>query len=272
MPAIQPARLRIQVAELTQDFDKPEIFVRRLDDLFDFYADRTYRPGSSGESRPSLLRSYNVPPPVIRQVHQSLSPLAKSNPEEMLMVCQAIWQIPILEHRLLAAYLFGDLPPDPYDPLLDCLRSWLENKPQEELLDTLLQHGTHALRKKHPEQLLLFTDSWLDRSQILSLQTGLRLLETMVSDDHFEDLPAIFNRIISLVRVLPHPVRPDMVALLTVLIQRSAAETAYFLRENLNAPNNPDTPWLIRQVLGQFPGEMQNKLRGALDEHKKLVP
>ncbi len=36
------------------------------------------------------------------------------------------------------------------------------------------------------------------------------------------------------------------------------------LRQNLTAPDNPDTPWLIRQVLDEFPVETQAGLRAAM--------
>jgi hypothetical protein len=36
------------------------------------------------------------------------------------------------------------------------------------------------------------------------------------------------------------------------------------LRLNLTTPDNPDTPWLIRQVLDEFPAETQAGLRAAM--------
>ena len=52
MPAIQLARLKIQITELLTNFDRPVDFLRELHTLFGFYADRTRRPGQSGKPKP----------------------------------------------------------------------------------------------------------------------------------------------------------------------------------------------------------------------------
>jgi len=54
MPAIHPARMKIQVARLGEKIRQPEVFVRELHNLLDFYADRTHRPGQFGEPPPLL--------------------------------------------------------------------------------------------------------------------------------------------------------------------------------------------------------------------------
>src|SRR5512145_962522 len=110
MPAIQLARLKLQAVELAASFRQPAVFARKLDDLCEFYANRTYRPGVSGESHPSLLKSYNIPAPVLREVQHELTPLAYAEPQATLALCQSLWEEPILEHRLLAAGILGQLP------------------------------------------------------------------------------------------------------------------------------------------------------------------
>lgn len=264
MPAIQPARLKLQAAELAAKYDQPVAFVRGLNDLCEFYANRTYRPGVSGESRPSLLQAYHVPAPVLRQFQQEVLLLACATPETGLALCHALWEQPILEYRLLAAGILGGLPIHPPTPVLACLREWIESIPEEQVLQAILQQGTSYLRQHRPEALLELTDGWLDRSQLLNLQAGLRLLQSLADDPAFENLPAIFSRIAALARILPTAVRPDMVSLISTLRRRSPSETAYFLRDNLKAPNNPDTSWLIRQVLDEFPAEIQASLRHEL--------
>lgn len=270
MPAIQPARLKHQAAELALTFDQPATFVRGLEDLCEFYANRAYRPGVSGESRPSLLQAYNVPAPVLRQVQLEVLPLASNSPEAGLTLCQALWAKPILEHRLLAAGILGGLPVTPPAPILACLRSWIESAPEEQMLNALLQHGAAQLRQHRPEALLELAESWLNRSQVLNLQAGLRLLQSLADDPAFENLPAIFTRIAPLSRVQPSAVRPDMVKLIRTLLRRSPSETAYFLRDNLQAANNPDTPWLIRQVVDDFPPNLQTSLRQGIRKSPRL--
>ena len=54
MPAIQLARLKIQVTELLKYFSVPKDFLRELHAMLDFYADRTRRSGQSGKPRPLI--------------------------------------------------------------------------------------------------------------------------------------------------------------------------------------------------------------------------
>jgi hypothetical protein len=62
-------------------------------------------------------------------------------------------------------------------------------------------------------------------------------------------------------RVAPPRLRPDIVLNLIELAHISPNETAYHLRQNLYAPDNPDTAWLIRQVINEFPEELRNNLK-----------
>ena len=55
MPAIQLARLKIQISELLRFFDSPPDFIRELHAIYEFYADRTKRPGQSGKPVGSRL-------------------------------------------------------------------------------------------------------------------------------------------------------------------------------------------------------------------------
>jgi len=102
MPAIQPARLKIQAAQLAEKFTDPPAFTLGLNELLEFYADRTYRPGQASDPQP-LLKAYNVPTPVLRQVSKELSKFIVANQDAALALCDALWSKPVLEFRLLAA-------------------------------------------------------------------------------------------------------------------------------------------------------------------------
>ncbi len=67
MPAVQLARLRAQVEELSSRFSQPAVYLRALRDLLELYADRTYQPGQGVPSQ-VLTPSYHVPMLVMRQL------------------------------------------------------------------------------------------------------------------------------------------------------------------------------------------------------------
>jgi hypothetical protein len=267
MPAITLARLRQQAALLAEHFDQPAAFVRSLHHLLEFYADRTHRPGQAGEP-PPLLAAYSVSQPVLRQILLELIPRAEIEPEKGLALCDALWAEPVLEFRMLAAWLLGTLPAPPAT-ILNRAQSWIQAYSDERLLAALLQFGLAHVRSEHPNQLFQQVGIWLEDPSRFAQQIGLRALIPLLSSAEYDNLPAIFQLITPFARQIPAQLRPDLLDAMHALALRSPQETAYFLHENLNALDNPDTPWLIRQCLADFPPEIQEGLRLAAREAER---
>ncbi|HSO27931.1 MAG TPA: DNA alkylation repair protein, partial [Anaerolineales bacterium] len=173
MPAVQPARLKQQAALLAQHFEDPPAFLRSLYHLLDFYADRTHRPGQSGEP-PSLLQAYNVPAPVIRLLLQTLGPLAEENMAPALILCDTLWKEPYLEARQLAVGMLGRLPVPPSQPILNRVQRWVEGAEDQRLVDFLLDTGLAGLRRRQPEVIVDFIDLWLSDRNTKRQELGLR--------------------------------------------------------------------------------------------------
>jgi hypothetical protein len=263
MPAIQPARLKRQVADLISYYDQPAVFVRQLHSLLDLYSDHTQRPGQAGLPSP-LMASYNAPPPVMRQVWQELDKITRPHPNAALHLSDALWAEPNVDLQLLAARLIGQLPLRPPEPVVDRLQSWVHSNPDRRLLDGLLEYGLIRFQQDDPERLLDLVASWLESKDLPVKHAGLRALLPLSTDPASPHLPVIFRLITPFTRVAPFRIRPDIVAVLTSLAHCSPSETAYLLRQNLSAPDNPDTPWLIRQLLDEFPEETRLGLRAAM--------
>jgi hypothetical protein len=265
MPAIQPARLKRQASELASKFTQPALFVRELHALLYRYSDHTHRSGQA--NIPSSLReSYNTPLPVMRQVWQELKPWIKSHPAGVLPLCDALWAESNYDILLLAARLLGQAPIEPPDLVIEHLQSWISQGIDRQLLDKLLEYGLPPVQQAAPVQLLDLVSSWLASSDLATQQVGLRALLHLIDSSVAENLPTIFRMLTPFLRIAPFHIRPDIISILTALAQSSPSETAFFLRQNLATPNNPDTAWLIRQVLGEFPPDTRSALRTALKE------
>jgi hypothetical protein len=263
MPAIQPARLKQQVAHLVSLYNQPDIFVHELHALLDFYSDHTQRKGQAGIPSP-LMASYNAPPPVMRQVWHELSKITRPHPNAALHLSDALWTEANIDLQLLAARLLGQLPLVPPEPVIERLQSWVRSDPDKRLLDGLLEFGLIRFQQDAPDLLLELISSWLSSQDQSAQQAGLRALLPLMTDPGSPHLPVIFRLITPYTRVAPNRLRPDIVAALAALARCSPSETAYMLRQNLTTPDNPDTPWLIRQVLDEFPMETQAGLRAAM--------
>ncbi len=263
MPAIHPAKLRLQAAGLAELFPQPAAFARALHGLLGLYSDRTHRAGQSG-APPPLLSSYNVPPQMLRLVLAEVRSRAALDAPQTLALCQALWAEPFFELRLVAASLLGQSPVDPPEAVLAQLGAWVSTSPEERILAALLDQGLARLRQENPAALLALGGSWLGDKNLLRQQDALRMLRPLALEAGADHLPAIYTLITPLLRRVPTALRPDLLNLLAAAARRAPQETAYVLRQNLDAPENPDTAWIIRQVLDNFPPAQQDNLRAAL--------
>jgi len=263
MPAIQPARLKKQTSELAAKFQQPALFVRELHALLNLYTDHTHRAGQAGEPFP-LLGSYNTPTPVMRQVWNDLTPMIRQFPEDILPLCDALWAESYYDLKLLSSRLLGQVPVNPPDQVIDRLQTWVCQDLDNLILDGLLEFGLSRLQQDSPDILLELVSSWLTTPDHISNVAGMRALLPLINGLGAENLPSIFRMLVPFIRVAPSRLRPDIIAVLTALADYSPAETAFFLRQNLSAPDNPDTAWLVRQVLNEFPKETQSSLRQAM--------
>ncbi len=263
MPAVQPARLKIQAASLGTKFSQAPSFVAELRSLLEGYADRTHRPGQSGAPSP-LLQAYYVPPPVLRQILLEITPQATTQPEQALAVCDALWEQPNLECRSLAVSLLGMLPVKTTEPVLQRARDWLHSETEEHLIQALLERGLRRLRQEASLQYAAQVRVWLHSPDQHDQQIGLRALYHLIEDPGFDNLPAAYRLLAPWIRVAPTRLRPFIISNLRLLARRTPQETSYFLRTNLTTPESPDTPWATRQVLADFPEDLQAGLREAM--------
>ena len=263
MPAIQPERLRLESARLVESFNQPGAFVRGLRQVLERYGDHTYRPGQAGRP-PSLLPSHNVPPPVLRQVAQDVKAAASHDPAAALALCDALWAEPSLEARTLASALLGSLPIENTAQVVQRLSTWARAGGDEAFLTTILDQGLQTLRLQAPAQALELAEGWLQSSKTPEQQLGMHVLLAVLADPAFEDLPSIYSLIAPFLRTAPALLRPDLLAVLAALARRSPQETAYMLKQALNASENAETAWLARQTLDDFPPDVLESLRSEL--------
>jgi hypothetical protein len=268
MPAIQLARLKIQAAQLAEHFANPVLYARSLHDLLDYYADRAYRPGQTGEP-PPLLTAYSVPPQVIRQILKELTPFAAQDRPAALALCDALWSEPYFEFRLLAASLLGEISPHPPEEILARVKAWAVPSTEIRLLAALFTIGLSWFRQDLPELYLRQVEAWLASAEVFSQHLGLQALGPLATAQGFDNLPVLFRLLAPLVRSAPMQLRPDLLDVVQGLARRSPQETAYFLRQNLEIKtDNPGTAWLARHSLASFPVEVQTSLRAALRENR----
>ncbi len=156
MPAIDLARLKKQTARLADIFDQPNPFLRELQEVLEFYVNRTLRSQSVAPS--SVLPTYRTPVVVLRQIETEIGAVAERQPVQALELADALWDEGWLETKLLAAFLLGRIPPQE-ERLLARLTAWTQTVRDPEVRAALLTTSLTRLRKETPDLFLVLVKS-----------------------------------------------------------------------------------------------------------------
>jgi hypothetical protein len=263
MPAVQLSRLKMQSALLADSFTRPEAFIKGLRAMLDYYANRSHRAGQSG-APPPLLPAYNVPPPVLKQVLQELIPRIRRDPEAALRLSNQLWNENNLECRMLATQVLARVPVSHAQSALHQVQSWIQEEQEDRLVEALIRQGLNNVRLSATEDYLTAVREWLAGEGLLEQEIGLRALLPLAENEEYQNLPVLFRLLTNYSRKVSPHLRPYLLDILRVLVKRSPAESAHFLRRSLEFPDSVDTAWLVRQVLPLFPAELQSSLREAV--------
>jgi hypothetical protein len=267
MPAIDLARLKIQAARLAENFSEAEIFLHDLNEMLDFYTNRTLR--TAQVVRRLSAPSYHTPRPVLRQIESELAPLAESQPQEAINLINVLWEAHSLESRLLAAYLLGSIPADQATPALKLLPAWLNQSTDKEIRTALLTTGLARLRREEPGTFFLILEGWLESPRPVLQVWGLQALIPLLQDPRFENLPEVFRILRPAIQAASPMTQLDLQACLVALERVSSSETIAFLREIIQANPKPMMLRILRRILPALSKELQEALRGTMREENK---
>ena len=265
MPAIDQSRLKTQTALLSEHFRDPEAFVRILNDILDFYTNRTIR--SAQTTQRFALPTYHTPRPVLRQIELELATLAEAQPSEAIALTEALWKDRSLESHLLAARLLGMIPPALAMPGLTRLPSWLSQSTDELVRKALLTEALERLRQENPDALFLLLEEWLKSPRATLQVWGLRALIPLLNQPDFENLPAVFRILRPAIEHAGPSTQLELQECLEALARVSLTETVFFIRELLHSDKpRPLMLRTLRRMLPAFSPDLQAGLRETLRE------
>jgi len=262
MTAINPARLKIQCAELSEHYSDPAQFIPRLHDLFGFYAARIRQTSLS--RTPLTLQSYQIPAPVQRALLIELEEYLEEEPSQGLNLVDALWKEEWVEFRQLAIICLGELAPFNPEQILDRIKIWLNSCNAENIRRKIIAGGLTHLVTRKPNIVLEFISDLISSETKMNHQAALFGLLTFAENPDFDNLPVIFNLLAEILKKKEEGLVKEITALLKILQKRSEQETAFFLERQLTIAAKPRIFRLIRQVLSNFSAENQSFLREAL--------
>jgi hypothetical protein len=265
MTAINPARLKIQCAELVESFRDLPRFISELHDLLAFYGARI-RQTSLSQS-PLTLQTYQVPAPVLRDLVLELSGSIDKNPEQGLLMVDALWQEEWLEFRQLGVSLLGYLPTSAPERILDRIQIWIKNCTSEDLKRLIMTSAMARLVDEKPSHVLEFLKSLAANDARADRQSALLGLVPIAEDPNFDNLPVIYNILRDILQIDETVFTKEISGLIHSLQKKSDQETAYFLVRQMALASKPRIFRVIRQVLPLFSEESQQLLRENLSNY-----
>ncbi len=263
MPAINPARLKTQTADLIEKLDSHKAFIAALHDLFGFYADRTKRPGR-GDKSFSTLRAYNVPKHVLRQVSASLLPALTQKNAPAFELADLLWDQNWVECQILALEILGWREPEDIHDTLSKITRWATIVQRDTRLVETMSKALLQIWQRHPDVVEMQIQGWMARWNQGQNKIGLKVLPYFIQYPAFSNLPIIFSMISPMLKEEKSKTDRSFRAVLTALAKRSPQETAYFLRQHVLITNLPNSEIFIRQNLDVFPAYEQAELRKFL--------
>ncbi len=263
MPAVNPARLNLQIADLLESFHSPKKFHKKIQELFSYYANRTLRQSEMADITP-LMHMYHLPDPVLHQLKLALQPIINQEPQAALNLADVLWQDKFFEPRQMAIYLLGQTSGAGPDPIISRLENWLSPELEPALKEVIFFSGTQQLQSSFPQDWEAWIESLLNRDNTSWISMGLIALRAGLRFSPLEKLPVIFRVLSPFIRE-PHPgIMNEMTHLIEELAKQSPTETAYYLKQSLSLSKSPSTRRLVRHCLPAFPEDARVELQRAL--------
>lgn len=265
MPAIDLARLKKQTAQLADVFGEPDIFLREVREILEFYVNRSLRSQSVAPS--SVLPTYRTPVVVLRQIEKEIGPAAEKQPILALELADALWDEGWLETKLLAAFLLGRIPPQE-ERLLARLTAWTQAVRDPEVRAALLTTSLTRLRRETPDLFLVLVREWLHPARQRMWSNGIQALVPLISSPDFDNLPPIFEIVEPIIKASPATLQYDLQELIITLYEASPDETTYLLQQILSATKSPLPAVALRRMSPDLPQELQSSLRELIRQTK----
>ena len=266
MTAINPAKLKMQVAALGELISQPERFTARLHELLSFYSARIRQTRLANTSQ--ILKTYQAAKPVILALENEIAEKLKDEPEAGFTLLDRLWEEYWVEFRQLAIHVLGLLPSDQPDRIIHRAQAWLEDCSSEDIRRLIMTRGMSRLANARPQESLQFIDELISSGSNENLQAALFGLEFYAKNPSYLNLPLLFNYLSKILLAETSGLSKEISALLRILASRSEQETTYFLLNQLSPDHNPRILRVIRQVMDNLSPDNQDLLREKIETYR----
>jgi len=267
MPAIELARLRFQTAELCDAFSSPERFTYKFHEILGLYNNWALRQGLTAPPK-TLMRHYNVPRQVIKQIEADIQPFIVEAPAQALNLVDHLWKDDFLEAREIASYILGQLPLDAPDKITRRIQEWAQPNLDKAALECLFNQGTRRLLIEQPEIWEQIVRTFLAHDEPAVQNLGLKALVSVIENPDYTRIPSLFRLLAPFIQSSHELLQANLSEAIAALVRRTPIETAFFLKQTLITTPGVEIEQLMHHFLPFFNTEIQLALKEAIKKHE----
>ncbi len=268
MTAIDTQRLKSQVLELRDNFADPAKFSGTLHDILAFNHNYALRQSPFITPR-TLLKSYRVPPQVIRQIEMGILPQIGAQPDQANQLAHHLWQDEYIDVRELACFILGSLPGSYNELVRKQIHEWVQPGMDSAALEAVLTKATLRLRDETPQIWEAMVLDWLSHPNIKFQSIGLQAVADVIRDPNFPHVPSLFKLLRPFFLDHTDPLQPNLDQVVKALADRTPIEALYILKEVLTQVSGPEIEAHMSRYANYFPQEQQSSLLEAVKAHTR---
>ncbi|MFC2028548.1 DNA alkylation repair protein [Chloroflexota bacterium] len=262
MPAIDLSKLRLQVRELVNHTSNPEIFLKNLQDLLEYY--RNYSLKVEQKFFGSIFSRYQTPEQVLRTIKKELGKAVTKKPDTGLELATILWNEPFFETKYLAVSLLRSIPPNSAIEIISRIPEIAENITEREKFLPELLIALNHIREEKPGQIFNVISSWLTDKDTRTQSWGLEIISRLVSRPDDENLPTVFKLLNSILLTQDPATQTELVQCIKSLYYISPSETTHFLVESIKEIKNEKTLEILSKSARRFPESLYRQIKPLL--------
>lgn len=229
MAAVNLLQLRKEINALLWKFTDPEAFEKELYELFE-----KYRSSRNPTGMAILLTMHstelNVPLIVLRELEVALFNTVNEQPEAALKLSDRLLESETIEVRTIGARILGLTPIAYSSEVFRRIENWTHHDHPAGELRIFIRNAGSLVRRTDAERLLERARVWVQAPDVNEKELGIEVLIYLVEYDDFQNLPAVFVLLESLLRSRLTTLQPEITELVEKLLNRSVIETSYTIR------------------------------------------
>ena len=265
MPAIHLPRLRKQAVELAEYFFEPQRFDFHFNQLLDYYANRTIKPGKQTSSK-TQIKAYRVQDPVLKIIMTEVAQSAAQSPADVLILSRLLWDDLVLEKRIFAARLLKYLPQEDSHNVLIMIENWAQSCHEDQLLSEFADYPLLKIYSLNWQLYLGQMKEWLESDNDTLKRLALISIAAVLKEHDIDDLPPLFKILQPYFSKPPFIFRTFLNPIFKYLTHQSPDEVMYLVRQinDSQQPQDKNFNWLLRQNLEHFPVRHQESLESII--------